>query len=123
MLAACFKLPLGDATVVENIEFHDHDSDSGNDWTSSISEGVLTWETDSFFQNPDQYTSGALAYGELINFRFDANAPQQSSDVQLDVWQPLTIPQQLYWGSLYISSCRSLFLADLTVPGRLKPTG
>jgi hypothetical protein len=73
-----FSVPLGDVTNPTNMGFHDPDSDAGNDWTVTVADGFLTWETDS---NP-------LTYGLQFNFRFDGDAPAVEGMVELETHVP-----------------------------------
>lgn len=91
--AGSFSVPIGGATVT-NIGFHDvayHSGEpySGTDWTSSISNHVLTWSTQTFAQNVN---ANALRWGTMYNFRFDANVPPSETmgDVDIGLFKPGT---------------------------------
>lgn len=71
-----FSIPLGDVTDVTNVGFHDPDSNESNDWTVTIENGFITWETED---NP-------LTFGLLFNFRFDGNAPAQEGNAELETY-------------------------------------
>lgn len=76
-----FSVPMGDVTDATNLGFHDPDSDAGNDWTVTIADGFITWQTDT---NP-------LTYGQLFNFRFDGDALAVEGNVELETHLPAPV--------------------------------
>jgi len=83
-----FSVPIPAGVTPTNIGFHDvdhHDGDgignvdsSGVDWTATLAGGALTWECETFAQNPN---GNALRWGSLYNFRFDAPSPPTMGNV------------------------------------------
>jgi hypothetical protein len=71
-----FSIPLGDVTDATNLGFHDPDSDVANDWTVTIADGFITWETEDH----------PLTYGLQFNFRFDGNAAAQEGNAELETY-------------------------------------
>lgn len=77
-----FSIPIGPWSV-QNLDFHDPDGDPSNDWSVTIADGVLTWETDPPEVDP---SAPALAYGVLYNFRFETEAPPIEGAAELEAW-------------------------------------
>ena len=67
--------------------FHD-------DWRSEIAADRMTWRTQSYAENP---LANALRWGQLFNFWFELNAPQQVREIELqpykgpDAWTRVTL--------------------------------
>jgi hypothetical protein len=80
-----FTLPVAGIANLTNIGFHDADSDATNDWKVTVANGVLQWETDTHAQNPD---ANALTFGEMFNFRFDADAAPVGVEATLGLFMP-----------------------------------
>jgi hypothetical protein len=78
------SVPVGDASV-DGIGFHDPDTDPTNDWSVTLADGMLTWETDPADIDP---SAPALAYGLLYNFRFEADVSPVGGAVEMEAWQP-----------------------------------
>ena len=78
--ARSFSIPLPNGAVVSNVGFHgiNHHSNDGEgggvyanaNWTSSVSNSEVTWQTSTFAQDP---LANALRWSTLYNFRFDCN--------------------------------------------------
>jgi hypothetical protein len=88
--ARSFDICFGASMTVENVGFHDVDYHSGEvydstDWTAKVTEGCVHWSTQSYAPNPN---ANALRFGTLYNFRFDANAPPQSSKAPIGLFRP-----------------------------------
>ncbi|NNE44077.1 MAG: hypothetical protein HKN12_07695, partial [Gemmatimonadetes bacterium] len=81
-----FSVPTGAATIT-NVSFHDVDKDSLNDWTATVTPGLVTWETDDFATDPG---ANALVYGSMFNFRFDADAAPVASQIRAGIFKPGT---------------------------------
>lgn len=93
--ARLFSLPIPNGVNVANIGFHDtgyHDGDGnvlgtdydGTDWTSSLSGGVLSWSC------PDEATNAnanALRWGNMWNFRFDADQPPIAGNATIGLYK------------------------------------
>ena len=85
-----FSVPIPEGTVVSNVGFHDVDYHSGEiydltDWAHSVAPGSITWETESYDVNPN---ANALRWGTIYNFRFDANALPDATEVTLGLFKP-----------------------------------
>ncbi len=89
-----FSVPLGPGINVSNIGFHAppqhpafaHDGTTGDagfsstPWTPTQTANSLTWETETFAQNPN---ANAIRWGTLYNFRFDADQPPQAANATI----------------------------------------
>jgi hypothetical protein len=81
-----FSIPLGASVVLTNLGFHappQHpgwtaDGTTGNTgfssapWTSTQAGGTMTWNSETFAQNPN---ANAIRWGTLYNIRFDSDRP------------------------------------------------
>lgn len=97
--ARSFSVPLGNSAVLENVEFHNvmyHSGDgeggttrSNNGWSWSHEDGVLTWSTQSFAENPN---ANALCWGVMFNFRFTCNIQPaaQNGEAGIGLFRPGT---------------------------------
>ena len=79
-----FSVPMPDGITPSNIDFHappQHpgwtaDGTVGNAgyssmaWAQTLSNGALTWNSETFAQNPN---ANSIRWGTLYNFRFDSN--------------------------------------------------
>ncbi len=82
-----FSLPVNGVFNIANIGYHDNDSDPSNDWTVSVANGVITWQCPTFATDPNAH---ALVFGNLVNFRFDADATPVDRDGTLGLFKPGT---------------------------------
>ena len=64
-----FSVPI--AGNVTDIGFHDYDADAANDWTHSISNGMLTWTANS----------QEIGFQEACNFRFNTTVDSETGIV------------------------------------------
>jgi hypothetical protein len=80
-----FSIPVEGVGNITNIGFHDSDLNPANDWQVSLDGNNLTWETETFAQNPN---ANALEFGLMFNFRFDAAAPPDEVFSSLGVFKP-----------------------------------
>lgn len=85
-----FSIPVSDLVSVRNIGFRSVPWHSGAPyadvpWTVVHEGGRLTWQTDTFDDDPD---ANALRWGTLYNFRFVANAPPEETMVELGLFKP-----------------------------------
>jgi hypothetical protein len=80
-----FSLPVVGVPNITNIGFHDSDLDPTNDWQVTLQGGTITWETDTYAQNPN---ANALEFGYMFNFRFDAGAASKSVNATLGLFEP-----------------------------------
>jgi hypothetical protein len=85
-----FSVPIPAGVQVTNIGFHDCDHHSGEpytttDWTGTLANGALTWDTQTYAQNTNAH---ALRWGTLFNFRFDANVGPATGPLTLGVFRP-----------------------------------
>jgi hypothetical protein len=83
-----FTLPVADGVVLKSIEFRDPDDNALNDWTFSRANSKVTWQTETFAQNPN---ANSLSWGFTFNFRFDANVPPADSAAVLGLFKPGTL--------------------------------
>jgi len=88
--AGSFRVPIDPTSSLRNIGFHDVDYHSGEpfagtDWPASASPVSVTWSTQSHAQNPN---ANALRWGTLYNFRFEIDAPPQSTVVRIGLFRP-----------------------------------
>jgi hypothetical protein len=81
-----FSIPVMGIASVTNMDFHDSDSDPGNDWNATLDSGVLSWSTEEFGNE----NARPLVFGEMMNFRFDADSPPVPRDVTLGIFKPGT---------------------------------
>ena len=64
-----FAVPLPPGVELASVSFYDGDDDPGNDWPATVGASEIVWST------PDGAPAlGALDWGVLFNFGFDANA-------------------------------------------------
>ena len=97
--AQSFSVPVPPGVALTNIEFHDVDYHSGEpysgtDWSATQANGLLTWETQTFAQNPN---ANALRWATAYTFRFDADAQPQDVNSVVGLFVPgtpssMTIP-------------------------------
>jgi hypothetical protein len=80
-----FTLPVVGVQDITNIGFHDSDSDPTNDWSVTVQNGTVTWQTDTYAQNPNAH---ALVFGMMFNFRFDAAAAPVQVNSTLGLFKP-----------------------------------
>lgn len=80
-----FSLPVLGVPNISNIGFHDNDSDPANDWQVSADSDSITWQTETFAQNPNAH---ALVFGYQYNFRLDADAAPGSLNAALGLFKP-----------------------------------
>ena len=103
-----FSVPLPDGITPSNIGFHappQHPGwtadgtvgDAGYSslaWAQTLSNGALTWNSETFAQNPN---SNAIRWGTLYNFRFDSNRPPRTVNATLGFFKtgsPITVQVQ-----------------------------
>jgi len=79
-----FRIPVPPGAAVENIGFHDPGGDPADDWTATVADGAVTWETGPY-GDPD---ARPLSYGLLFNFRFDAAAVPAPASAVAGLWRP-----------------------------------
>ena len=82
-----FSLPIVGVLNLTHIGFHDNDADPTNDWPVTIENDAITWQTDTYAQNPD---ANALVFGYMFNFRFDADAAPAALDARCGLFKPGT---------------------------------
>ncbi|HKJ17333.1 MAG TPA: hypothetical protein VJ984_08295, partial [Xanthomonadales bacterium] len=61
--------------AISNIQYLDGDQDGGNDWSSLIENGELTWTAPN--------TDSSLEWGHMATFVFEANEPPSPGPVEL----------------------------------------
>ncbi|HET6644975.1 MAG TPA: hypothetical protein VFG65_05700 [Fimbriimonadales bacterium] len=83
--ARAFRVPLPAGAVVQNIGFHDVDSDPSNDWRSTVDSQGITFSTDTYESNPD---ANSLKWYTLYNFRFDTNVAPVNTYATLGLFRP-----------------------------------
>jgi hypothetical protein len=80
-----FSVPVRGVANISGIGFHDNDPDAANDWQVTADGHTITWQTETYAQNPN---ANALVFGYLYNFRFDADAPPAALGVTLGLFKP-----------------------------------
>ncbi|MCH8149887.1 MAG: hypothetical protein IH987_18220, partial [Planctomycetes bacterium] len=75
------EIPLPSGAVISEVGFHDipyHSGETydGSDWTATVTDSMIKWSTASFDEDPN---ANALRWGTLYNFRFDADAPPDTT--------------------------------------------
>jgi cysteine-rich repeat protein len=88
--AGSFRVPIDPASSIRNIGFHDvhyHSGEpfSGQDWNATVTSVAITWATVPFAQNSN---ANALRWSTLYNFRFESDAPPQSTTIRLGLFRP-----------------------------------
>jgi hypothetical protein len=83
-----FSIPAYGVSNITNLGFHDNDASAANDWTVSVTDGVITWQTSTYETNPG---APALMFGNMMNFRFDANAAPVDRNATLGLFKPGTV--------------------------------
>lgn len=89
-----FSIPVPAGAVITNTGFHDVDYHSGEpysgtDWSVTNSSGTLTWQTQTFAQNPN---ANALRYDTIYNFWFDCNFPPAPGNATLGLFRTGDVP-------------------------------
>ena len=92
-----FEVTSGDATIVNNTDFHDvayrwgdgpgSSNFDGTDWPLTQAGGTLKWETVGNYNPPSDISHNAIRWGNTFNFRFDANTPPTTGDVTLTLYK------------------------------------
>ncbi len=70
-----FAVPYPAGVELASVGFHDGDADPANDWQASITATEIVWATPG-----GDPALGALDWGTLYSFRFDANAAPAAAD-------------------------------------------
>ncbi|HWM26693.1 MAG TPA: hypothetical protein VNP98_17890 [Chthoniobacterales bacterium] len=100
-----FSVPLGNGITLTNVGFRAPPNHPGfpNDgtvgsagfssaaWTSNQTSDALSWNTETFAQNPN---ANAIRFGTLYNFRFDSNRPPQATNATIGFFKtgtPITV--------------------------------
>jgi len=79
------SLPVPGVPNITNIGFHDNDIDATNDWQVTLEGDTITWQTETFAQNPNAHS---LVFGYMYNFRFDAGTGPRSQNATLGLFKP-----------------------------------
>jgi len=95
-----FSVPLAPRVEVQNVGFHDVDWHSGEiydsaDWEIDEVGGSLQWATGPYPVNPN---ANAIRWGNLYNFRFDANEAPDDGRITLGIFKPggpLSVPARV----------------------------
>lgn len=115
--AKSFSVPVDPSATISGVGFHDinyHSGEpfSGTDWTSSVSNGFITWTTDDFSVNQN---ANALRWGTLYNFRFTINREPQTTDVTITLFRPGTptdVTAPLVGPLVTLADCNDNGIAD-----------
>lgn len=83
-----FSVPIPPGVTVGNVGFRDVDQDATNDWTNNLSGGQLTWQTQTFAQNPN---ANSVKFCTTYNFWFDANSAPTNATGTLGLFKPGTV--------------------------------
>ena len=87
--ARAFTVPIDPAAVVQSTGFHDvnyHSGEpfSGTNWSSSVSNGEVTWTTEDITVDSN---ANALRWGTVYNFRFVIDRQPHTSSVRIDLFR------------------------------------
>ncbi len=90
--AGSFRVPVDVTTTVSAVGFKDVEYHSGEvynetDWNVLTTSGAVTWSTVDHAVNPN---ANALRWGTLYNYRFQADAPPQTTSVTIGLFKPGT---------------------------------
>ena len=96
-----FTVPLGDCVELSDIGFHDINHHSGEvidgtDWTVSISETEISWNTELYETNQ---WGNAIRWGSMYNFYFTANQPPSDIDLTLGLFKPGSEPSLTHFAA------------------------
>ncbi|MAB82618.1 MAG: hypothetical protein CMJ24_04170 [Phycisphaerae bacterium] len=88
-----FSIPVPDCVQIENIGFtdvpyHSGEGVAGTDWPVTRSNGAISWNTDSFEDDPN---ANAIRWSTMYTFGFDADAPPTDDTADLSLWRTGTI--------------------------------
>jgi hypothetical protein len=103
-----FGVPIGAGVTLSNVGFSappqhpgwSGDGTMGNTgfsnapWTQTQTAGAMTWNTETFAQNPN---ANAIRWGTMYNFRFDSNRPPQTTNATIGFFKtgaPITVQIQ-----------------------------
>ena len=75
-----FSVPLPAGVELASVGFHDGDDEPGNDWQNTVTATDIVWSTPA-----GDPARGALDWGTLYSFRFDANAAPTDPTATLGV--------------------------------------
>ena len=83
------KIPADASVAVTNIGFHDvfyHSGEpyDGTDWAGAQAGGFVSWSTSTFAANAN---ANALRWSTTYNFRFDANVPPVTGDMNIGLFR------------------------------------
>lgn len=68
-----------------DIEHHSGEPFDGADWAVAAAPGTASWATQGFSDNPN---ANALRWGTLYNFRFTADAPPATRNIEIGLFKP-----------------------------------
>lgn len=100
-----FSVPVGAGVSLNNIGFHAPPQHPGSTadgtvgdagfssapWTQTQSAGAMTWNSETFAQNPN---ANAIRWGTMYNFRFDSNRPPEMKSATIGFYKtgaPITV--------------------------------
>jgi hypothetical protein len=75
-----FSVPLPAGVELASVAFYDGNDDPGDDWQSTVTASAIVWSTPA-----GEPAVGALDWGTLFNFRFDANAAPSGPTATMEV--------------------------------------
>ncbi len=88
-----FRVPVAESSTVSGVGFsdvgyHSGERQRGDDWTSSVSNGYITWTMPDLYAD-DQWEN-ALRWDTIYNFWFVSNGAPATGNVQLGLFLPGT---------------------------------
>lgn len=114
--AGSFSVPVGNATITnvgfKDVEYHSGEPYTDDDWSHSISDGMLTWSTSTYDVDPN---ANALRWSTLYNFRFDADVPPTDGHVEVGLFRPGT-PESVS-GLISVPDAPTVVLGDTNCDG------
>ena len=82
-------IPTGSASIssvgFKDINYNSGEIYDGTDWTNSVVPGTVSWNTETYDQNPN---GNALRWGTMYNYRFTATSAPQAGNIELGLFKP-----------------------------------
>lgn len=68
-----------------DVDYHSGEPWDGTDWTATVTESEIRWETEAFGANTE---ANALRWGTMYNFWFTANTPPEGRSATIGYFKP-----------------------------------
>jgi hypothetical protein len=85
-------IPIVNGANVTNIAFRDVDQTGANQWAGSYANGLVTFSTSTFQQDPN---ANSLTYSTVFNFEFDANVAPAAAPIIIGQFKPGNVAWRL----------------------------